>query len=64
MVLGNGMKQTDQTLLEQLRLRFGSITSEVEQTIQASQDAEQLAEWLRRFANAKAEADVGIVPPR
>ena len=53
-----------QTLLEQLRLRFKSLTPDVEQAIQATQDTNQLAEWLRRFATAKDLDSIGIVPPR
>jgi hypothetical protein len=52
-----------QTLLEQLRLRWGPLPAETEQVIQATQDAEQLAAWLRRFATAGNLDGVGIVPP-
>ncbi len=52
------------TLLEQLPLRFGPLPAETEQAIQATQDAEQLAEWLRRFATARDLDTIGIVPPR
>jgi hypothetical protein len=36
----------------------------VEQVIEATQDAEKLAQWLRRFATARDLDSVGIVPPR
>ncbi len=52
------------TLGELLRLRFGALPPEVEQAIQATQEPEQLAEWLRRFANAQDLDAIGIVPPR
>jgi hypothetical protein len=52
------------TLLELLHLRFKSLSPEVEQAIRATQDADQLAEWLRRFATAKDLDSIGIVPPR
>jgi hypothetical protein len=50
-------------LVEQLRLRFESLSPETEQTIRATDDADRLAEWLRRFATAKDLASVGIAPP-
>jgi hypothetical protein len=50
------------TLVDQLRLRFKRIPPEIEQTIQTTQDADQLAEWLRRFATADDLDAVGIVP--
>ncbi len=52
------------TLLEQLRLRFHSVPREVEQAVQATKDADQVTEWLRRFATATDLDSIGIVSPR
>jgi hypothetical protein len=52
------------TLLEQLRLRWAPLPAETEQVLEATQDADQLAEWLRRFATATDLDAVGIVTPR
>ncbi len=48
------------TLIRQLRKRFGALSAEIEQTIEATEDIAQLDEWLDRFATAKALRDVGI----
>jgi hypothetical protein len=53
-----------QMLVEQLRLRFKSLSAEMEQTIEATQNADKLAEWLRGVITAKDLASIGIVPPR
>jgi hypothetical protein len=58
------LAERKRTLLEQLRLKFKSLPAETEQTIEATQDAEQLAEWLRRFATATRLKTIGIVAPR
>ncbi len=50
-------------LLELLRLRFETLPLEMEQAIKASQDGEQVEEWMRRFATAKDLEGIGIVPP-
>jgi hypothetical protein len=52
-----------QTLLDQLRLRWGALPAEVEQVIEATQDADRLKEWLDRFATARTLASIGIRPP-
>jgi hypothetical protein len=57
------LEGTKQMLLEQLRLRFRSVPKEVEQAVQATQDADQVAKWLRRFATATDLDSIGIVPP-
>ncbi len=51
------------TLLEGVPLRFGSLPPQIEQAIRMNQNADQLAEWVRRLMTAKDIADVGIVPP-
>jgi len=58
------LAERKRTLLELLRLRFKSLTPEVELAIQATRDADQLAEWLRRVITAKDLDAIGIVPPR
>lgn len=49
-----------QTLLRQLRRRFGIVPTEIVGTIEASKDIEQLDEWLDRFATASTLEEVGI----
>jgi hypothetical protein len=49
------LAERKRTLLELLRLRF-SLPPEMAQAIEATQDGDQLAEWLRRFATANARA--------
>jgi hypothetical protein len=51
------------TLLELLRLRWGPLPAETEQVIETTQDAEQLAAWLRGVVTAEDLEGVGIVPP-
>jgi hypothetical protein len=58
------LAERKRTLLEQLRLRFKSVPVETEQTIEATQDAEQLAEWLRGVITARDLRSIGIVAPR
>ena len=57
------LKARRQTLLEQLRLRWGPLSAEIEQVIETTQDAEQLAAWLRGVITAEDLDGVGIVPP-
>jgi hypothetical protein len=52
------------TLLDQLRLRWGTLPAETEQVIEATQDADKLAEWLRGVITARDLDAVGIIPPR
>jgi hypothetical protein len=49
-----------QTLVRQLRLRFGRVPRATEQLIRATQDTARLDAWLENFATAKTLADVGI----
>jgi hypothetical protein len=51
------------TLLELLRLRFHSLPVEMEQTIEETQDADRLAEWLRGVVTARDLSALGISPP-
>lgn len=51
-----------ETLLRQLVKRFATIPPEVQARIQATTDAEQLAEWLDRIVTAKTWDDMGIGP--
>ena len=51
------------TLLELLRLRWGPLPTETMQVIETTQNADQLAEWLRRFATASGLETIGIIPP-
>jgi hypothetical protein len=62
--LEGAVAERKRLLLELLRLRFKTLPVEVEQVIEATQDPDQVAEWLRRFATAKNLARIGIVPPR
>src|SRR5947209_794753 len=56
------LEERKRTLLEQLRLRFKSLSPEIEQVIKATQDADRLAEWLRGVITARDLAAVGILP--
>jgi hypothetical protein len=58
------LAERKRTLLELLRLRSKELLAEMERVIEATQDADQLAEWLRRFATAKDLGSIGILPPR
>ena len=52
------------TLLRQLRLRFSPLPVEVEQAIEATQDADRLAQWLDGIITKPDLDSIGIVPPR
>jgi hypothetical protein len=52
-----------QTLLDLLRVRWGTVSAETEQAIAATQDAEKLAEWLRGVVTSKDLKSIGIRPP-
>jgi hypothetical protein len=52
------------TLLGQLRQRWAPLPAETEQTIEATQDVNQLEQWLLRFATALDLDSIGIRPPR
>jgi hypothetical protein len=49
-----------QTLLLQLRERFGRVPRSVEQVIRSTDDVARLDAWLKRFVSAQTLADMGI----
>jgi hypothetical protein len=56
------LEERKRTLVKQLRLRFPPLPPEIEQTIEHTQDADKLAEWLERFATADDLRAIVIVP--
>ncbi len=58
------LEANKRTLLKQLRLRFETLPAEMEQVIASTRDADQIAEWLRRFATANDLDTIGILPRR
>jgi len=52
-----------QTLIRLLERRFGDVPDELLSTIRATNDPEQLDEWLDRFATAETLDEVGIEVP-
>jgi hypothetical protein len=54
------IRAQQRTLLRLLRQRFGNLPSNVEQAVQATQDAERLERWLDRVVPSNSLADVGI----
>ncbi len=56
-------KKNRETLLRLLKRRFGNVPAAVSATIRATDDPEQLDEWLDRFATAATLDDVGIGTP-
>lgn len=57
------IKNSQRTLVRQLTKRFGNVPAAVSATIRATDDADQLDEWLDRFATAETLEDVGIGVP-
>lgn len=57
------IKNRQQTLIRQLKRRFGDVSVAVSATIRATDDPDQLDEWLDRFATAESLDDVGIGTP-
>jgi hypothetical protein len=55
------LEERKRTLLDQLRLRFDPLPAEAEQAVEATQDADQLAKWLRGVVKAKDLDAIGIV---
>ncbi len=49
-----------QTLLRQLRIRFGEIPEATSAAIEACRDVDQLTRWLDRIVVAKTLGGVGI----
>ena len=59
----SAIKTRQQTLIRLLKRRFGDVPDEPLSTIWATNDPEQLDEWLDRFATAEALDEVGIEVP-
>jgi transposase len=55
-----GLLTRQQTLVRLLRKRFGSIPSEVVSVVEATDDVDQLDNWLDRFATAQTLEELGI----
>jgi hypothetical protein len=58
------LAERKRTLVNQLRLRFPPLPAEIEQTIENTQDADKLAEWLNGVITAKDLDSIGILPSR
>ena len=54
------VKARQQTLLRQLRHRFGNVPEVIAGAVNGCRDVQQLDAWLDNFATARALADVGI----
>jgi hypothetical protein len=57
------IRNRQQTLIRQLKRRFGDVPDELLSTIRATDAPEQLDEWLDRFATAETLDEVGIEVP-
>jgi len=57
------IRKSQQTLIRQLKRRFGDVPDELASTIRATGDVEQLDAWLDRFATAQTLDEVGIEVP-
>lgn len=57
------LKSRRQTLIRQMKRRFGDVPAAVSTTIQATDDPEQLDEWLDLVVTAKTLDDLGIGTP-
>jgi hypothetical protein len=57
------IRNSQQTLIRQLKRRFGGVPDELSSAIRATNDPEQLDEWLDRFATAETLDEVGIPVP-
>jgi hypothetical protein len=55
-----GLVTRRQTLVRLLRRRFGDIPSEVVRVVEATDDVDQLDNWLDRFATAQTLEELGI----
>lgn len=55
-----GMQIRRQTLVRLLRKRFGSVPSEVVRVVEATDDVDQLDNWLDGFATAQTLEELGI----
>mgnify|MGYP001767647734 CR=1 FL=1 len=54
------IKKSQQTLIRQLKRRFGHVPDELSSAVRATSDPEQLDAWLDRFATAETLEEVGI----
>jgi hypothetical protein len=57
------LKKSQETLLRLLKRRFGDVPAAVSATIRATDDPEQLDEWLDQVVTAATLDDVGIGTP-
>jgi hypothetical protein len=57
------IKKSRETLLRQLKRRFGNVPAAVSATIRATHDPEQLDEWLDQVVTVKTLDDIGIGTP-
>jgi len=57
------IRNRQQTLIRQLKRRFGDLPDELSSTIRATNDPEQLDEWLDQVVTAKTLKEVGIEVP-
>jgi hypothetical protein len=55
-----GLLTRQQTLVRQLRKRFGSVPSEVVSVVEATDDVDQLDNWLDRLVTAQTPEELGI----
>jgi hypothetical protein len=55
-----GLLTRRQTLVRLLRKRFGSVPSEVVSVVEASNDVDQLDNWLDRLVTARTLEELGI----
>jgi hypothetical protein len=62
--LAERLAERKRILVRQLQLRFPPLPAEIEQTVQSTQDADQLARWLDSFATAADLDSIGILPSR
>jgi hypothetical protein len=57
------IKNSQETLIRQLKRRFGDVPDEVTSSIRATHDAEQLNAWLDQVVTAETLNEVGIEVP-
>jgi hypothetical protein len=55
-----GLQTRRETLVRQLRKRFGKVPSAVVSVVEATDDVDQLDNWLDRFATAQTLEELGI----
>jgi hypothetical protein len=58
------LANSKETLLSQLRLRFGNLPAELEDRVQNTDELKPLKKWLNRVVTAKNIDEVGILPRR